>query len=590
MAKGFGKPTAVPTRDATRFMVAFGKCYSEAKGDKEKIYQFLKANVKKLDESLLDALPLVFKKLIEEDKLGNRENAAKLFGIFGFHIKEFPLGNRACNLELSITACQISLKFLNYKDSPQKWALTQNNLGNAYAMRIQGDRSENLEKAIKAYTSVVKSFTSDEFTKILSTVQYNLGMAYRDRIIGKRAENLEKSIVAAERSLQMRDRNNEPKDWANSQNNLGLSYRDRIRGDRADNLEKAITCFKLSLQIITFEDYPLEWAGMQNNLGLVYRERILGNRSENIEKAISALDASLKYFNRDTSPEDWARSKHNMADIYLNHTTSKAANNLAKAIQYYKEAAEVFTRDDFPLKWAQNQGHLAEALIKRSEFTKNSQDLDKAVTLLQEALNVAVPGSPDYIYSQYRLGTALSRRFEQNHNSEDLKQALQAYKTALDAISPEHYDREKIWQALPTTQTVLGSRLVREGQWQEGMQLLLNSVRLLRDSDDSLAHANALYETGRAHEVLADWSNARLYYRDALRLFEHLNDLPGIAKSRHGLGSVLASQGYFQKGMTELEKARELYQQLNRPDRVAEVDALYQTTQRAEHNLSEVAV
>ena len=42
--------------------------------------------------------------------------------------------------------------------------------------------------------------------------------------------------------------------------------------------------------------------------------------------------------------------------------------------------------------------------------------------------------------------------------------------------------------------------------------------------------------------------------------------------------------------MTELEKARELYQQLNRPDRVAEVDALYQTTQRAEHNLSEVAV
>jgi tetratricopeptide (TPR) repeat protein len=114
--------------------------------------------------------------------------------------------------------------------------------------------------------------------------------------------------------------------------------------------------------------------------------------------------------------------------------------------------------------------------------------------------------------------------------------------------------------------------------------------RLLRDSDDPLAHANALYETGRAHEVLADWSNARLYYRDALRLFEHLNDLSGIAKSRHGLGSVLASQGYFQKGMAELAKARELYQKLDRPDRVVEVDALYETTQRAEQNLIEVAV
>ena len=205
-----------------------------------------------------------------------------------------------------------------------------------------------------------------------------------------------------------------------------------------------------------------------------------------------------------------------------------------------------------------------------------------AITLLQQALAVAVPGSSDFIDSQYRLGNALSRRFERQQQASDLEDAINAYKTALDAISPEHYDREKIWQALPATQSVLGSRLVREGQWQEGLQLLLNSVRLLSEGDDLLAHANALYQTGRAHETLSDWDNARLYYRDALRLYERLSDRPGMAQSHQGLGSVLASQGYFKKGMAQLQQARDLYHQLDRPHKVAEIDDLYRAVQRAE--------
>ncbi|MGA7938220.1 MAG: hypothetical protein WCA35_32015 [Kovacikia sp.] len=96
-----------------------------------------------------------------------------------------------------------------------------------------------------------------------------------------------------------------------------------------------------------------------------------------------------------------------------------------------------------------------------------------------------------------------------------------------------------------------------------------------------LAHANALFQTGRAHETLSDWDNARLYYRDALRLYDHLNNPSGIARSRAGLGSVLVSQGYLDKGMAELAKARESYQQLQQPDKATEVDQLYQLAQRA---------
>ncbi|MFM7354222.1 MAG: hypothetical protein ACKO1G_14640, partial [Microcystis aeruginosa] len=236
---------------------------------------------------------------------------------------------------------------------------------------------------------------------------------------------------------------------------------------------------------------------------------------------------------------------------------------------------------------AKNQGDLAEALMQRD----NPGDLDTAIALLQEALEVSPAGCQDFIDSQYRLGIALSQRYDRDKDPDDLQRALEAYKTALDLISPEHYDRKDIWKALPTTQTILGRRLVRDGEWQQGLQLLLNSVNQLSTSDDRLAHANALYHTGRAYEVLSDREKARLYYRDALRWYEYLQDLPGIAKSRAGLGTVFVSQGHLEKGMEELDRAKAIYRQLPQtdPDKVEEIDIIYQASRRAiERQTSEV--
>ena len=588
MGKGFGQPKAVPTRNATQFMRAFGKCYAKAKGDKRQIEQFLQANLAKLDEHLLEALPYTFPKLLAEDQFGNKQNVASSFLTFGTAIGQFPLGDRALNLEFKITACQIALKVFNQDDFSEDWAMSQNNLGNAYCHRIQGDRAENLEKAIEAYRLSFQIYTREAFPEQWAGLQSNLGNAYGDRILGDRAENLEQAIEACLLSFHIYTYEAFPEQWARSKNNLGNAYCDRIRGYRAENLEQAITAYEASLQVYTHETFPKDWAMLQNNLGNAYRDRIHGDRTKNLEQGITAYELSLQVHTRNAFPENWARNKHNLANAYRDRIRGEQCDNLKTAVVLYQESAQVFTRETFPLEWAENQGCLAEALIKQASLTNNPDDLDAAIVLLKEALEVAVPGSPDFIDSQYRLGNALSRRFELNQNAGDLQDALKAYKTALDAISPEHYDREKIWQALPTTQSVLGSRLVREGQWQEGLQLLLNSVRLLSEGDDQLAHANALYQTGRAHETLSDWDNARLYYRDALRLYEHLNDQPGIAQSRHGLGSVLASQGYFKKGMAELQQARDLYHQLNRQTRVREVDNLYQAAQRAEQQLSEV--
>ena len=541
--KGFGQ-SQPPMRDAKELMRAFEKRMAETQGDQAQMNQFFQANLTKLDESLLEALPLVFAALTADKSLENRKTTARLFGNFGASIQQFPRGDQLLNLELSITAYQLILKVFTREAFPEEWAVTQNNLGIAYVGRIRGERAENLEQALFSY----------------------------------------------ELALQVRTHAAFPEQWAMTQNNLGVAYRDRIRGERAENLERSISASELALQVFTREAFPEKWAGTQGNLGLAYRDRIRGERRDNLEQAISASKLALQIYTREAFPEDWARNQHNLANAYCDRIQGEQLANLERAISVYEQAAQVFTREAFPHKWAENQGHLAEALMKRSPLTNDTTDLDTAITLLQESLEVSPLGCPDFIDSQYRLGNALSQRYDHSQRSSDLEQALQAYKIALDAISPEHYDRKQIWQALPTTQSILGSRLVRDGQWQEGLQLLLNSIRQLSTGDDPLAHANALFQTGRAHETLSDWDNARLYYRDALRLYEHLDNPPGIAKSQAGLGSVLVSQGHLAKGMTELDKAREAYQQLQQPDKAAQVDTLYQAAQQALKRQAEVFV
>ena len=585
-AKGFGQ-SPTPTRKFKDFLLAFGDFYRKNSRDETKLQQFLKANINKLDDLLLDALPLVFTSLIADKSIDEREKIACLFENFAVTIDKFPLGDRATNLELSIIAHNLSLKIYTRKDSPENWAQILNNLAVACKNRILGDRAENLERAIKLYEQALEVRTRKNFPVDWAGTLNNLALAYSDRIRGDRADNLEKAIELYGQALEIYTRKNFPVDLARILNNLAIAYSDRIRGDRAENLEKAIELYGQALEVRTRKNFPVDCAGTLNNLASAYSNRILGDRAENLEKAIELYEQALQVYTRENFPENWAMSQQNLANAYCERVLGERKDNLERAIDLYNQAAQIFTRAALPVRWAKNKGDLAEALMQRD----NPGDLDTAIALLQEALEVSPAGCQDFIDFQYRLGIALSQRYDRDKNFDDLRQALVAYKTALDLISPEHYDRKDIWKALPTTQTILGSRLVRDGEWQQGLQLLLNSVNQLSTSDDRLAHANALYHTGRAYEVLSDREKARLYYRDALRWYEYLQDLPGIAKSRTGLGNVFVSQGHLEKGMEELDRAKAIYQQLPQtdPDKVEEIDIIYQASRRAiERQTSEV--
>ena len=111
-------------------------------------------------------------------------------------IKNFPLGSRANNLEISIKGYQTLLEVYTRDAFREKWARTQNNLGNAYGNRILGERADNLELAIAAYNQSLEVYTRDAFPYEWARSQNNLGTAYSNRILGERADNLELAIAA----------------------------------------------------------------------------------------------------------------------------------------------------------------------------------------------------------------------------------------------------------------------------------------------------------------------------------------------------------------------------------------------------------
>ncbi len=273
MAKGFGTSTAIPTRHATKFMGAFRRCLVKVKGDEHKIHQFFNKHLDQLDESLLAALPHLLSKLAPDPLLQDRENVAYLLMSFGAFITEFPSGDRALNLELSLAATHTALKALPRESHPQEWAGIHNNLGVAYQGRILGDRAENLEQAIAASKLALQVFTHKAFPEDWAGIQNNLGSAYRDRIRGDRAENLEQAIAASKLALQVHTREAFPEKWAGIQNNLGNAYRDRIKGDPAKNLAVAVNLYQQAAEIFTQDAFPLKWAENQGNLAETLMKR-----------------------------------------------------------------------------------------------------------------------------------------------------------------------------------------------------------------------------------------------------------------------------------------------------------------------------
>ncbi|MHC5731649.1 MAG: CHAT domain-containing protein, partial [Nostoc sp.] len=109
----------------------------------------LAKNTDKLDGVLAEILRRWGTNRFGEAKADEAEDLAADIVVFSNLIAQFPLGSKASNMEIAIAGYEIiALTVYTCSAFPQQWAMTQNNLGNAYRDRILGERAENIELAI----------------------------------------------------------------------------------------------------------------------------------------------------------------------------------------------------------------------------------------------------------------------------------------------------------------------------------------------------------------------------------------------------------------------------------------------------------
>ena len=520
-----------------QFLMELLQTVSDSGSNPRTVYSFLQQNLSYLDENLVRLLQQwatkTFAQVPEEKAL----DIALIIGEFGNLIQQFPLGQRWINLELGIICYEIVLQVFPRDQQPEMWAATQNNLAAAYSERILGDRAANIEAAIKSYANALEVRTRKAFPEDWASTQNNLAAAYKNRIRGDRAANIEEAIKACENALEVYTRKAFPEQWATTQNNLATAYSERILGDRAANIEEAIKGYANALEVRTPEAFPEQWASTQNNLAAAYSERILGDRAANIEEAIKGYANALEVRTLEAFPKQWAATQNNLANAYSRRIRGSKKENLEQAIIAYQRALQVYTRETFPVDWAVTQNNLANAYRKRIK----------------------------------------------EERGDNIEGAIAAYKLALEVYTHEAFPEQwtEIQNNLATTYSDLGSDLVREGKWQEGLKYLQNSANKFSSSNNKVSYADVLLKLGKTYEYFNDWTNARMYYRDALRVYEHLKDLLGIAKSQEGLGRILLFQGYLEKGMSYLDQSIQNYHDLENIDKIKELEKLLYASQCA---------
>jgi CHAT domain-containing protein/DUF2075 family protein len=415
--------------------------YENLGENSQQIYALLQANLDKLNLNLIPVIYRIARYLCRINEPEHTQGYTALIANIAKKISQFPLGSRAENQEIAITAYEIVLSVRTW-ETPEEWALTQHNLAIAYSNRIRGEKADNIERAIRYDKNALEVYRRETFPQYWAMTQNNLGEAYRKRIRGEKADNIESAIGFYTATLEIYSRASFPDQWAVTQNNLALAYSDKIRGEKAENIEMALRCYKDALEVLSREAFPQDWATTQNNLAISYSNRIRGERADNIERAIQCCKDALEVRSREAFPEQWAATQNNLAAAYSERIRGERAENIESAIASYTVALEVRTRHAFPEEWAATQNNLAIAYSERIRG-ESADNIEMAIAYFSVALEVysrdAFP--QHWAAIQNNLGKAYNDRIR-GERADNIEMAIVYFSAALEVYSRDAFPEE----------------------------------------------------------------------------------------------------------------------------------------------------
>jgi CHAT domain-containing protein len=222
----------------------------------------------------------------------------------------------------------LEVRTSNREIIPERWAETQNNLGEAYRQRIKGEREQNIEQAIAFYNNALEVFIQDDF----------------------------------------------PEQWATTLNNLAITYLLRIREEPADNIELGITSFTAALKVFTRDAFPQSHAETLFNLGLAYRE--VPNLQQAHDTFANAID-TVEFLRREIHSGDETKQKlaeeyngiyRNMVEVCIELKNYTAAIEYAERSKARNLVELLASRDLYP------KGDIPETVI--NELSRLRREID----------------------------------------------------------------------------------------------------------------------------------------------------------------------------------------------------------------------
>lgn len=131
-------------------------------------------------------------------------------------------------------------------------------------------------------------------------------------------------------------------------------------------------------------------------------------------------------------------------------------------------------------------------------------------------------------------------------------------------------------KACANVEYLFGKAYIAKGNWYQGLKHLEISLLIQREFDDFNARAATVYEIGRVHQLLDNSDEARMCYRDALRLYQHVGNLSGVMACKLALGNIAAQQGFVKEGIKLLQETKQFYMAHNQEELTQNVESVLQ--------------
>jgi hypothetical protein len=137
------------------FLLNILQSVSDSNSDPNVVYPLLKQNLTLLNDRLIEVLNVWVRSTSTQVHRTAQKSIARTLSDFGDLIEEFPLGNKAVNMELSIVCYGLALEIFTVVEDAEIWAYIQSRLGAVYKNRITGRRADNLEQSIEFHRAAL---------------------------------------------------------------------------------------------------------------------------------------------------------------------------------------------------------------------------------------------------------------------------------------------------------------------------------------------------------------------------------------------------------------------------------------------------